>query len=723
MSASALVSRVRRQPLRQDDDLGARIVLGTSILTDLRQLGQLPLRRESIHYLALNPNAAEPPALNRLAAADPALALALLRLVPRTLREGKVGVPQLVRFATPAALLQLVQQTMIGPAGQWRQPNSITDQVWVHSLATAHAARALSRTRRYDHPQTAFLAGLLHNVGLLAVAAVAPDAIADLMAQKQSAGDPLAVETERLGAAHTGIGNQLSSRWSLPQWLQEVMCWHHQVATSMPEGLAHRALVELVHEADALVSQGEFGLGQAVDPRPWGLPWKNGDALSAAVSRGVRQATTFLQAHPLNKPAEATDTLLAHAVEMAGEIASHQAAHGWRNRAWDSRLALPADAAPAELTALVAETFAHALGALGSLCYVRNADGTLAEGAFWCDTARPLNCKLTPGDAKPHPDQVASQLRATWQQRPYRRIPLAAAEETIAEVLVWLDEFGPVPDAEAEQRAVALCTTWMAQAAHLARLESQLHTLAASLREQAAQATERIEHVKLGALAEMAAGAGHEINNPLAVISGRAQLLMVEESDPRRRKSLETIIAQAQRIHRMIVDLMMFARPPEPNLKPTAVTDVIDRAVAKVKADSADSEVAVEVAAAGSLCVEGDVDQLALAVECVVRNAIEASSPGSTVRVAASNAEGSRVGIRVTDTGGGISDDQRQHIFEPFYSGRDAGRGLGMGLSKAWRIVQNHRGEILIESQSGAGTTVTICLPGTAAEAAQRACA
>jgi len=696
-------------------------VLGTSILTDLRQLGQLPLRRESVHHLALGPHAADPPALNRLVAVDPALALALLRLAPRPLREGKIGVPQLVRFATPAALLQLVKQTMASPT-QWLQPNAVVDQVWIHSLATAHAARSLSRARRYDHPQTAFLAGLLHNVGLLAVAAVAPNALAELLGQKHDAGDPLAAESDRLGATHTSIANQLSARWCLPQWLHEVMCWHHQGETSMPDGLSDRALVDLVHEADLLVSDCEFGLRQIVSPEPWALPWKNGDAVSAAVSRGVRQATTFLQAHPLNDGGQSTEMLMARAVEMASEIATRQALHGWRSRAWDSRLVLPPDAAPAELTALVAETFAHALGALGSLCYVRNADGTLAEGTFWCDTARPLNCKLTPGDVKPHPDQVVAQLRATWQQRPYRRIALAAAEETIAEVLVWLDEFRPVPDAETEQQAIALCSTWMAQGAHLARLESQLHTLAASLREQAAQAADRLEDAKLAALAEMAAGAGHEINNPLAVISGRAQLLMVEESDPRRRKSLETIIAQAQRIHRMIVDLMMFARPPEPNVKPTAVSEVINRAVAKAKADCAEAEVAVEVAPGDSLWVQGDVDQLALAVECIVRNAIEASSPGGAMCVSASGGDRSSVAIRVTDAGGGISDDQRQHIFEPFYSGREAGRGLGMGLSKAWRIVQNHRGEILVESKPGAGTTVTLSLPAAPAEAA-RACA
>jgi signal transduction histidine kinase len=82
----------------------------------------------------------------------------------------------------------------------------------------------------------------------------------------------------------------------------------------------------------------------------------------------------------------------------------------------------------------------------------------------------------------------------------------------------------------------------------------------------------------------------------------------------------------------------------------------------------------------------------------------------------------SRLQIRVSDTGTGITDDQRQHIFEPFYSGREAGRGLGMGLPKAWRIVQSHGGEILVESGQQ-GTTVTVRLPALAAIDQERACA
>ena len=289
--------------------------------------------------------------------------------------------------------------------------------------------------------------------------------------------------------------------------------------------------------------------------------------------------------------------------------------------------------------------------------------------------------------------------------------------------MIWQDEFGPAPSDDLLDKAKSLCTTWLAHASHIALLESQLESLTAALRNQAADAEARLENAKLAALAEMAAGAGHEINNPLAVISGRAQLLIAEETDPRRRKSLETIVAQAQRIHRMIVDLMTFARPPAPDCKPLSIVEAIERAVGAVNDEAEEHRISLTINAAENLPkISGDIAQLAAAIECILRNSLEATSEGGSVQVVAEVVQKSGLQIRVSDTGHGIRDDQRQHIFEPFYSGREAGRGLGMGLPKAWCIVQNHGGEIVVESGEQ-GTTVTVRLPALAPADQERACA
>src|ERR1043166_9640318 len=95
---------------------------------------------------------------------------------------------------------------------------------------------------------------------------------------------------------------------------------------------------------------------------------------------------------------------------------------------------------------------------------------------------------------------------------------------------------------------------------------------------------DEVERAKLAALAEFAAGAGHEINNPLAVITGRVQLLLRGERDPERRRDFAMIHTQALRIHEMIVDLMLFARPPEPQPRSCDVGAIVEAAVAGLRA-------------------------------------------------------------------------------------------------------------------------------------------
>jgi len=701
-------------------------VRGSAILRDVRQLTMLPLRRETIYHLVFNPHGAEQSSLNRLIAADPGLALAVLRLAPRSCREDKLGIAQFGRFASPAAVFELVRVSSENGRFISGESDLGMDKLWLHSVATSHATRHLSRSRNYPHPQTAFLAGMLHNLGLLALAAVAPDEVADLLSSNDTndAEKMLASEEKRFGASHTTIGNQISKRWGLPAWLQEVLWWHHQPENTMPHDLSDRALVSLVRESDLLISSGQFSLCSATDSTTWALPWKIEDPLAAAVLRGVRQAATFVQDHPLKGSPDELSKQVARAVDLATQNVSLHAEYDWRKQAWDQYVALPPDAAPADLSGIVAETYARALGALGALCYVRNTDGSAADGTFWCDGPRAISLSLEQGNnAKPHSDQLIARLRPVWQQRPKLVVNLEYGEEHLAHVLVWLDEFAAAPNDVVWVQVRDLCTSWFANATHVAQLENQLESLTATLREQAVRADAVLEKSKLAALAEMAAGAGHEINNPLAVITGRAQLLIAEETDPQRRKSLETIVAQAQRIHRMIVDLMTFARPPASHCKPVSISDVIDRAIGLVQREADEKRIRFTVTGGAELPqVSADLAQLALAFECVLRNSLEATDENGTIQVIAERDDQAGLSIKVIDAGRGITDDQRQHIFEPFYSGRDAGRGLGMGLPKAWRLIQGHGGEIQVSS-SPQGTTVTIRLRALAASDQNRACA
>lgn len=220
-----------------------------------------------------------------------------------------------------------------------------------------------------------------------------------------------------------------------------------------------------------------------------------------------------------------------------------------------------------------------------------------------------------------------------------------------------------------------------------------------------------LEREKLEALAEFAAGAGHEINNPLAVISGRAQLMMQSEISPERRRDAALIHAQAQRVHEMIADLMFFARPPQPQPEVFDLGPAIEQLLAELAMHPGAEGVALRAEPpAQPVQVKADRSQLLAAVRAMCLNSLFALAGRGELRLRWAR-QGGEVMIAVADTGPGIRPEVRRHLFDPYYSGRESGRGLGVGLSKAWRIVTMHGGTIDVDSSPGQGTTMTIHLP------------
>ena len=221
-----------------------------------------------------------------------------------------------------------------------------------------------------------------------------------------------------------------------------------------------------------------------------------------------------------------------------------------------------------------------------------------------------------------------------------------------------------------------------------------------------------LEAEKLEAMAEFAAGAGHEINNPLTVISGRAQLLLREETDPERQRALALISVQAMRVHEMIADMMLFARPPRPEPQPVELVKLLDDLIADLQPRSVRQGTAIRRAGQSApIVVHVDPVQLSVALRAICQNAMESLGSGGNIEVAVESLVSGEVRIRISDDGPGIRPEERRHIFDPFYSARQAGRGLGLGLSKAWRIITNHGGRIEVSSQPGRQTSFLITLP------------
>ncbi|MDX1969023.1 MAG: HAMP domain-containing sensor histidine kinase [Planctomycetaceae bacterium] len=220
------------------------------------------------------------------------------------------------------------------------------------------------------------------------------------------------------------------------------------------------------------------------------------------------------------------------------------------------------------------------------------------------------------------------------------------------------------------------------------------------------------EPARLTALAEFAAGAGHEINNPLATIVGRAQQLLRDEADPQRRHSLSLIAAQAYRIRDMIGDVMAFARPPEPVRVEVDLLQITRQAVTTLATALADSGCSVDISAPQAMSACVDPAQFGIVIAELVRNAQQAlQSGGGVILLRLTCEDAGDIVLEVIDHGQGFSDLERRHAFDPFFSGRQAGRGLGFGLCKVWQIVRQHGGEIVINSPESGPTCVRVTWP------------
>ena len=224
----------------------------------------------------------------------------------------------------------------------------------------------------------------------------------------------------------------------------------------------------------------------------------------------------------------------------------------------------------------------------------------------------------------------------------------------------------------------------------------------------------RLEQEKLAAMKELAYGASHEINNPLANIAARAQTLLRDEEQPDRRRALEAIHQQAMRAHEMISDLMLFARPPALEFQPVDLNTLLGEITERYAKECEQRNVRLALRVPDkAISIAGDAQQLTVAINAVCTNALEAIGTDGTIEILLTDsaAESGMATIEVTDTGPGITDEVRRHLFDPFYSGREAGRGLGFGLSKCWRIITDHGGSITVNSQPNEGTTLSLHLP------------
>src|ERR1700675_1662617 len=220
------------------------------------------------------------------------------------------------------------------------------------------------------------------------------------------------------------------------------------------------------------------------------------------------------------------------------------------------------------------------------------------------------------------------------------------------------------------------------------------------------------EAERLAAAGELAAGVAHEIRNPLAAIVNATTLLGVEETltGEERTHTLGVVKKEARRLNRILSDFLIFARPREPKRLAGDIREIVDHVGALVREDPGrahDVELSVRVDPAVP-SFPFDADQITQVGWNIALNGVEAMDGCGRLDIAVSLA-GAQAAIAISDTGRGMPAEERRRVFEPFYSRKPAGTGLGLTIAR--RIMTAHGGRIEIESTPGRGTCFTILLP------------
>lgn len=217
---------------------------------------------------------------------------------------------------------------------------------------------------------------------------------------------------------------------------------------------------------------------------------------------------------------------------------------------------------------------------------------------------------------------------------------------------------------------------------------------------------EKVRHSeKLAAIGELAAGVAHEIRNPLSSIKGFARFLAHSLSDRAQEKEYaEIMVKEVDRINRVVNDLLTFARPLEPELTPTDVLELAEHTMRLVETDARSRDIKIRSEINSDLKrFLLDANQITQALLNLMLNALQEVNNGGSIDVGADvNEAGTRLNIWVEDNGPGIPQDKKKKIFDPFFTTREKGTGLGLAI--VHKIVENHRGEIRVESPLSGNT-------------------
>jgi two-component system sensor histidine kinase HydH len=244
----------------------------------------------------------------------------------------------------------------------------------------------------------------------------------------------------------------------------------------------------------------------------------------------------------------------------------------------------------------------------------------------------------------------------------------------------------------------------------IAALTGGLFDREARIRKKHEQAQRQLEQSqKLSMIGRIAAGVAHEIKNPLASIKGAFEIISDNNTGDDERREFQGIVQkEIGRIDGSIKEFLEFARPKEFKIEIINLSETLKSIIRQLENQINDAGLTIDNEIESDIYIRADQEKIRQVIINLLLNAIDASLPSNYLEVNLTR-KNNFAEIRIIDSGKGIKTNELAKIFEPFYTTKPQGTGLGLAIVKS--IVDRHDGDIRIESQIGAGTTVTVSLP------------
>ncbi len=701
-----------------------------------------------------------------LVQSDPSLTAKILSLVRRAhsgVHAQAVTIDKAVVLmgfdAVRNAVLSIKVFEAFGPHMQEEATSFDRPEFWKHSLAVACASRLIARELGGGiDAEEAFVCGLLHDLGKVALDTCLPKSFDRVVRTAENQRTCITdVERRLLDIDHTVVGRRLGERWSLPDSIVQCMWLHHNGPEALPEGISQGPLIRLVHLADMIVRHQRIGYSGT-----W-VGDENPPLLAESIGLGKEQYDNVIRALPdelerrasiIGLEALSSKELYARALADANEELSRvNASLKASNRRLQTRSHyfqalsyLAENLSPHDPIARVCIHAGHcaaqAMKAEAVLAFARQAEAGYVEVALvhsaeeleQTEVISPQNDPLLTGEldevtvestlggawiipAAPQAQALVDRYASQLGTGPYWLLPIVRDRHWVGGVV-----FSASARLVAARRSETEELASLSSAVGLMMTNVLIRQAAARLSEDLAEANRRLQQVQaqllrtrsLSMIAEMAAGAAHELNNPLAVITGRAQLLRDRAEDEENRRVLTLISDEAHRCSSIVSELMDFARPP--SAKPQAVP--LATLLQRVRASWASKTWLTEDRFTLGLSDVGptvwaDPAQLEQVLDEVIQNAVQAMSEETgrlSINCRADQSD-ERVVLTVEDNGRGMSPEVLSKAFDPFFSHRPAGRYRGLGLARAARLIEANHGRLRLESTPDQGTTAILELP------------